>query len=130
MLLVLLHHASGTTGAPKWLETASSALDAGNLGVRVFFVISGYLITGLLMHELAATGTISQRMFYWRRTPRIFPSAYVVLATLVRLTATGVVALIPRELLAGAAFTINFVLGERTPRTWSIGCLWSLAVEE
>ncbi|MBI2407047.1 MAG: hypothetical protein HYV19_01915 [Gemmatimonadetes bacterium] len=50
-------------------------LDAGNLGVLVFFVISGYLITGLLMHELAATGTISLRTFYWRRALHIFPSA-------------------------------------------------------
>jgi peptidoglycan/LPS O-acetylase OafA/YrhL len=130
ILLVLLHHASGTTGAPQWLETVGSALDAGNLGVRVFFVISGYLITGLLMRELAATGTISLRTFYWRRTLRIFPPAYVFLATLALLTAAGVVALTPRELLAGATYTINFVLGEWTPRTWSIGHLWSLAVEE
>ncbi len=51
----------------------------GFVGVDVFFVISGYLITGLLLRELERTGRISMRGFYARRMRRIFPMAVVVL---------------------------------------------------
>ena len=56
--------------------------DHGTLGVQVFFVISGYLITTLLVSERAATGSISLRLFYVRRTLRIFPPFYAFLAVL------------------------------------------------
>ena len=48
--------------------------DVGNLGVRVFFVISGFLITSLLIEEHERTGQISVPMFYLWRTFRIFPA--------------------------------------------------------
>jgi peptidoglycan/LPS O-acetylase OafA/YrhL len=47
--------------------------DAGDLGVSVFFVISGYLITTLLVRQSEASGTISLKTFYLRRLFRIFP---------------------------------------------------------
>ena len=52
----------------------------GFAGVDVFFVVSGFLITGLLLRELAATGRISLRDFYARRVRRILPAALLVLA--------------------------------------------------
>jgi peptidoglycan/LPS O-acetylase OafA/YrhL len=52
----------------------------GFAGVDVFFVVSGFLITGLLLREIAATGTISLRDFYARRIRRILPAALLVLA--------------------------------------------------
>src|ERR1700722_6091839 len=52
-------------------------------GVRYFFVISGFLITTLLLKEQAATGTISLKNFYFRRTLRILPVAYSFLITMV-----------------------------------------------
>ena len=55
----------------------------GFAGVDVFFVISGFLITGLLLRELAATGRISLRDFFARRVRRILPAAVVVLAAVV-----------------------------------------------
>jgi peptidoglycan/LPS O-acetylase OafA/YrhL len=57
----------------------------GALGVMIFFVLSGFLITGLLLREYDRTGTISLINFYRRRAYRIFPAFYCcwILATLV-----------------------------------------------
>ncbi|CAN5414841.1 acyltransferase family protein [soil metagenome] len=56
-----------------------SALSGGFIGVDVFFVISGYLITSLLLSEIARTGCIDLRAFYARRVRRLLPTAFVVL---------------------------------------------------
>ena len=55
----------------------------GFVGVDIFFVISGYLITGLLLREHARTGTISFRSFYVRRIKRIVPASVLVLGVTV-----------------------------------------------
>ena len=52
-----------------------SAVPGGH-GVMIFFVLSGFLITWLLLDEQAISGTVSLRQFYWRRTLRIFPAFY------------------------------------------------------
>jgi peptidoglycan/LPS O-acetylase OafA/YrhL len=59
--------------------------ELGALGVMIFFVLSGFLITGLLLREYERTGRISLSNFYRRRAYRIFPAFYVcwILATLV-----------------------------------------------
>ena len=70
--LVLISHLAGTRKFP--LSTSSGNFWAlGEFGVRVFFVISGFLITGLLLDELARTDRIRLGHFYFRRTLRIFP---------------------------------------------------------
>ena len=51
----------------------------GALGVNIFFVISGFLITSLLLQEEESTQTISVKNFYLRRTLRIFPAYYTLL---------------------------------------------------
>ena len=56
-----------------------SILADGNFGVNVFFVISGFLITTLLIAEENKTGAISLKNFYLRRIFRIFPAYYFVL---------------------------------------------------
>jgi len=53
----------------------------GFLGVDVFFVISGFLISGILIREIESNGSISFRAFYARRARRILPAALVVLFT-------------------------------------------------
>ena len=55
----------------------------GYVGVDVFFVISGFLITGLLLRELEKTGTVSLARFYSRRAKRPLPLTVVVLAVVV-----------------------------------------------
>jgi peptidoglycan/LPS O-acetylase OafA/YrhL len=57
-------------------------LKNGFLGVDIFFVLSGYLITSLLLHEQEKFGSVSLKQFYARRTLRIFPLYYAVLAVL------------------------------------------------
>jgi peptidoglycan/LPS O-acetylase OafA/YrhL len=76
--LVLLAHLVGTRSFPLTL-TSGYLLALGELGVHVFFVISGFLITRLLLDELAGTGRISLPEFYFRRTMRIFPAYYTFL---------------------------------------------------
>jgi len=56
-----------------------SVLPGGNLGVTVFFVLSAYLITTLLLSEHDATGKIDLRSFYLRRAARLLPGLLVLL---------------------------------------------------
>src|SRR5881227_526828 len=55
---------------------------AGGLGVDIFFVLSGYLITAILVSEFAATGGISLKKFYARRALRILPAVILLLLVL------------------------------------------------
>ena len=64
-LLVVIYHAGITSG--------------GYIGVDIFYVISGYLITGLLLRELENTGTLKLRAFYLRRIKRLLPTSFFVL---------------------------------------------------
>ena len=71
---VVLYHL-GTTGI-----TAPYIAPGGFLGVDVFFVLSGFLITSLLLVERADTGRISIRQFYIRRARRLLPALYAMMA--------------------------------------------------
>jgi peptidoglycan/LPS O-acetylase OafA/YrhL len=64
-------------------------LRRGRLGVELFFAISGFLITTLLLRERRDTGRISLRSFYTRRTLRIFPPYYTILAVYIGLVMVG-----------------------------------------
>jgi peptidoglycan/LPS O-acetylase OafA/YrhL len=96
------------------------------LGVTVFFVISGYLITGLLVTERERFGRISLRQFYQRRTLRIFPAFYAFLLAALVMKSFGLVTLLHGDLASAASYTMNY----HYHRAWSLGHLWSLAVEE
>jgi peptidoglycan/LPS O-acetylase OafA/YrhL len=119
---VLVAHASGTGMIPM----SPAAHLCGDLGVRIFFVISGFLITTLLMRERAKLGQISLGAFYLRRVFRIFPAFYAYLAVVVALACAGSIAANGRDVAFAATYTMNF---HRQP-AWSVGHLWSLAVEE
>ncbi len=122
IIMVLLGHLSGTVGLPvKWLPFAW-----GTLGVTIFFVISGFLITSLLVKEYDRTGAISLRMFYFRRTMRIFPAMYVFAGVVVLMKLMGIMHLRDGDALAAATYTMNF----HAVREWWLGHTWSLAVEE
>ena len=74
VLAVVLYHAGvGVTGG-------------GYVGVDVFFVISGFLITGILMRELRATGRVAFAAFYGRRIRRLLPASVLVLVVTVVLS--------------------------------------------
>ncbi len=75
VIAVVWHHAH--PGLPAWPMSYN-----GFLGVDVFFALSGFLITTLLLEERAATGGIALGRFYMRRSLRIFPLYYALLALL------------------------------------------------
>jgi peptidoglycan/LPS O-acetylase OafA/YrhL len=126
ILIVLCCHSAGTRHFPSWLQVSVF----GDLGVRTFFVISGFLITTLLLAEYGKRGRISLRDFYIRRVYRIFPAFYVYLAILLVITALGLIDVPGREVAFAATYTMDFHLRGPTEREWWLGHLWSLAVEE
>jgi len=114
-------------------------LKGGFIGVDVFFVISGYLICGIILNELQQ-GTFSLWNFYSRRIRRIFPALIVVLATAL---AFGWFSLFSDEYRAlgkhtfgGAAFISNFLFWRESgyfdvaAKTKPLLHLWSLGIEE
>jgi len=127
ILLVVLFHA----GVPH--------LQGGYVGVDVFFVISGFVITGLLLRERSASGGTALGAFYARRARRILPAA--VLVIVVTLLAT-VLLLDPADARIAASdgrwtagFLANYHLARVLPtilvvRFDPFGQFWSLAVEE
>jgi peptidoglycan/LPS O-acetylase OafA/YrhL len=114
----------------------------GFVGVDVFFVISGFLITGLLVNELRATGSISLSRFYARRVRRLLPALAVVLAStlllgsVLLLSVAGEQQDLAKSALAAAlsASNIFFWLGSNyfSVRADLMPLLhtWSLSVEE
>ena len=112
--------------AGHWAELRYHSDVAGafaNLGVRIFFIISGYLITSLLLREHEKTSTISLREFYVRRAYRILPAAMAFMLP--------VFVIFWHELrwyhmVAAALYVANFDYAH----PWFLGHLWSLSVEE
>lgn len=99
----------------------------GSIGVSVFFTISGFLITTLLLNEYRDSGGISLKDFYIRRTLRIWP-AFFALLTFVVIARPAILSPGPAsEVLYSALFLRNYYLGEGT---WTLAHLWSLSVEE
>ena len=80
---VVLFHASLALGHTNWLvQGVLSILHAGWFGVEIFFVLSGFLITGILLAAKDKPAAEFFGSFYWRRTLRIFPIYFLVLALL------------------------------------------------
>ena len=126
ILAVLVAHALGTRNFIPISFVKPYFGDLGNLGVRVFFIISGFMITSLLFKEVAKTGRISLKGFYLRRTFRIFPAFYTYLAVMFTLGALGVLPISLADGIYAATYTVNFA---HDP-SWYIGHVWSLSVEE
>ncbi|NLU79731.1 acyltransferase [Micromonospora sp. HNM0581] len=129
VVLVLTGHAS------------QNLLPGGFVGVDVFFVISGFLITGLLVTELRSTGRISLVGFWARRAKRLLPAALLVLAATLVLT----FAFLPRtrwastgwDVVFSGLYAMNWRLAEQSvdylaanQAPSAVQHFWSLAVEE
>jgi peptidoglycan/LPS O-acetylase OafA/YrhL len=125
--LVLIYHA-------KWIE-------GGYIGVDIFYVISGFLITGILLRELDSKSTISLVAFYARRIKRLLPASFVVIFA----TALAALILLPasmrqslgKDVIAASTYISNFLFAlwendyqnlNSTPSPFIH--FWSLAVEE
>ncbi|MHA3703354.1 acyltransferase family protein [Jatrophihabitans sp. YIM 134969] len=99
--------------------------EGGWLGVDAFFVLSGYLITGLLLDERERTGRIAFGRFYLRRAVRLYP-ALVVLAVISLLLPTHTSWL---HAVFALSYVSDLVLAVDGPMGW-MGHSWSLSVEE
>jgi len=107
-------------------------MTGGGIGVDVFFVLSGFLISRVLIAEYGATGTINFRQFYWRRSLRILPP---LLAVCVALVCLAPLARIPVATLASdLGVTLTFVSDYTRYRAGHpplyLASTWSLSVEE
>jgi peptidoglycan/LPS O-acetylase OafA/YrhL len=103
---------------------------AGMVGVNLFFALSGYLITGILLAEIRATGKVNIRRFYERRVRRLVPALVAVVI------ATGVVMAVQGRLIqylgpAGVSlFYISDIAKAAGYDLGYVGHTWSLAMEE
>lgn len=141
-LLVVLHHAQFFKGRYELggLTFLNDALNTGRTGVNLFFVLSGFLISYLLMQENDKSGTINFKNFYIRRVLRIWPlyMAYGVSLTLVApfvFNMLGFPALtdiqtILTNLLFILLFAVNFQLAFFPYNTGILEITWSVCVEE
>ena len=129
VLLVVLYH--------LW----PGRLPGGYIGVDVFFVISGFLITSHLLRESTTTGRIALARFWARRARRLLPAAYLVLAA----TSVAVVAWLPvsawqqnfRQIIASTLYVQNWVLAADSVDYLASDAdpaaaqhYWSLSIEE
>ena len=113
-------------------------LPGGFLGVDVFFVISGFLITSLLLEERTSTGRIRLRSFWTRRARRLLPALVALLllcSAIAFLVGGDVLVGIPGQLIGASTFSYNWIAIATGADYFGSGLelfrnLWSLAVEE
>ena len=123
VLLVLWQHVPlHTEGYPLWLEQARWLVNPGNLGVELFFALSGFLITRILLAEQRAGHQV--RWFLLRRMLRIFPIYYLLLMVMAFWR--------PADELAWCALYVSNFADVFAPAAGPkpLGHTWSLCVEE
>lgn len=143
VLMVLVHHTfyfhypffkefahQSTTGAVtvfRYLDVVlvEFAERSGPLGVKIFFIISGYIITKLMVDEEVRNGSFSILQFYIRRILRIFPALLFYLLSLGALSVLGYISLQHQELL----HSISFLCNTNTYCGWNTIHTWTLATE-
>ena len=128
VIAVLLYHAE-----LRWIP-------GGFIGVEVFFVISGYLITALLLAEWRQRGRIDLKAFWLRRARRLLPALYLLLVVTLAFAVVflpGEVARLRADVLAAFGYVTNWYLifanesyFEAVGRPSLLKHLWSLAIEE
>jgi peptidoglycan/LPS O-acetylase OafA/YrhL len=138
-------HRPGLDGLRAWAVLAvlafhSGALRAGWVGVDVFFALSGFLITGLIVAEFERTGTVSLTRFWGRRARRLLPARallFLVVAVGAATTPGAWVGATASDVWGSATYTANWVRLAGDVGYWDqfrapgpLEHTWSLAVEE
>src|SRR5262245_57975405 len=135
VLAVLVYHHYVIGGSsPGWLP-------GGFYGVEVFFVVSGYLITSLLLDERTRTGTIALKEFWFRRARRLLPALFLMLGVVILYSLLflrdNAISELKSDVIAAVTYTSNWwqIIANRSyfeqaGRPELLRHLWSLAIEE
>jgi peptidoglycan/LPS O-acetylase OafA/YrhL len=140
IIMVLIGHTGATMPRHPVQDKILFFLGDGGLAVRIFFAISGYLITKLLIIEQSKTGTINLKKFYIRRVFRIFPVFYLFIAVVFILKLTVFPTIINNnvKLLVAGSHIWNYMhllnISNPSPTYENgnlvLGHFWTLAMEE
>lgn len=127
ILLVIVSHLTicATPGGPG-RNLMLAFTQNGSLGVSIFFVISGFLITTLLLRESEQFQRVSLKRFYIRRAFRILPTFMGFMLTAFILASLGVISVGTVSFIHAFTMTSDY---QRHP-DWYVGHIWSLSVEE
>ncbi|MBX6333162.1 MAG: acyltransferase [Gemmatimonadaceae bacterium] len=137
ILLVFTYHALRGLPVVRWHEELiNRAANAGWVGVDLFFVLSGFLITGILLE--AKGGTRYFRSFYTRRVLRIFPLYFACVALVIwlvpalHLATPADAATLRSEQWWYWTYLVNVMVARHDwpSAVWNTGHLWSLSIEE
>ena len=126
---VVLYHGAAQAGLTGWVR-------GGFIGVSVFFTLSGFLITSLLLREHSTTGGIRLSQFWSRRIRRLWPASFVVVTAVIALSARGPLSATGADAIAATWNVTNWhvIAGGDAKLLQTIvgplGPTWSLAVEE
>jgi peptidoglycan/LPS O-acetylase OafA/YrhL len=130
ILLVMFDHAGDSlSNFLHWLNGSHlphTLLHRGQMGVYIFFGLSGYLITTRLLAEHASRGSISLSQFYLRRLFRVFPPMWTYLLVAGVLAFFSLIPVRADQWVSAATFLTNYY----ADRGWYLGHFWSLCVEE
>jgi peptidoglycan/LPS O-acetylase OafA/YrhL len=134
--LVILHHSQPGATVPVFGPLLQWLSNIGEVGVEIFFAISGLLICSRLLDEEARTTRINVKAFYVRRCFRILPAAFCYLLVIAILGAFHVVPLLPLDWFGALFFFRNYAMVaaymHHSPLAlhWYTGHFWSLSMEE
>lgn len=134
IILVVLGHAKNTIHVQSGFSQYLIELIANSsLGVRLFFVLSGYLITMLLLKEIQTNKTINIKSFHQKRAIRIFPVCYSFIVSIFILNSICNWNISLENFVSAATFTWNYQgLWNNAPwgaGNWFLGHLWTLSLE-
>lgn len=112
--------------------TLGGIKNGGSVGVTVFFALSGFLITSLLIEERQRTGRVSFRGFYARRARRLLPAliAYLAFWCLAWAFGWSPFYMLPGEVFAALFYVANWAMALGGGMSYPTGITWSLSIEE
>lgn len=125
--LVVFSHAGLIEGG-AWERSGAARIFNAHVGVQIFFVLSGLLITHLMLAEHARTGRVDLSRFFLRRVLENLSDYYAAIAVSFAPAALGLYGIHPQAFGAAIAYLMNFAPWEHMEATFSH--FWSLAVEE
>ena len=129
ILLVMIHHFLAMPGDSALGRCLNALSGSGWIGVDLFFVLSGFLITGILADTRDAPGYF--RNFYARRALRIFPLYYLYLCLYLACTRGDLTPQVPHEAAWVACYGTNILISlKQTFIAPPLTHFWSLAIEE